>query len=109
MRKSFIAIAALFFLTVEPALARVQTGQISQLIVRNSDGLMYFFLNATPPSLPACAAQPYLMIRDENSATGKRQLALLMLARSTGQTITVIGTDRCERWYNGEDVDGVSF
>lgn len=49
------------------------------------------------------------MIKDENSATGKRQFALLTAARLTGAVITVSGTGACTRWGNGEDVDGITI
>jgi hypothetical protein len=49
------------------------------------------------------------MIRDENSAVGKRQLAMLLLAYSTGQVVTVYGMNTCARWVDGEDVDVVEL
>lgn len=45
------------------------------------------------------------MVKDENSATGKRQFALLAAAPLSGQVITASGTGGCTRWPDGEDVD----
>jgi len=49
------------------------------------------------------------MIKDENSNTGKQQLAILLAARASGETITVDGSNTCTRWGDGEDVDLVSY
>ena len=104
MIKNILKVIFLFFFVIGSAFGRTQTGQVTQVIVRSSDGLIYFFLSTTPDGKPACATQPYFMIKDETSAAGKQQLALLMQARATGQAITVIGTGACGRWPDGEDV-----
>jgi len=86
-----------------------QTGQITLLLTRASDGLVYFYMSEAPTGRPACATQPYWMIKDENSAAGKRQLAVLLMARATGKVITVIGSNTCSRWSDGEDVGTISY
>jgi hypothetical protein len=91
------------------AFARVQEGKVASIFIRSGDGLVYFFLDTAPTAKPACAGANYFMIKDENSAAGKRQLALLMMARATGQTITVIGTGTCTRWPDGEDAEVLSI
>lgn len=45
------------------------------------------------------------MIRDENSAVGKRQLALLMMAQATNRAVAIIGIGTCTRWQDGEDIE----
>ena len=111
LHSSYFKMMYAFFLSysmmVTPAFARTQTGKVTNIIVRNSDGLIYFFLDSTADGLPSCASQPYFMIKDENSGSGKRQLALLMMAKATGMMITVYGTGTCTRWPNGEDVEAI--
>ncbi|QNM98929.1 hypothetical protein H9L41_10415 [Chitinimonas koreensis] len=92
-----------------PALAGSQAGQITKLIVRASDGLIYFFLDGTPTGRPTCADAPYWMIKNENSNVGKQQLATLLAARAAGQPVAVTGTGACTRWSNGEDVDSITY
>jgi hypothetical protein len=107
--KSISSAVAFSCLIANPAVARTQTGKITDFFVRNSDGLIYFFLDSASDNRPACAGSSYFMIKDENSAAGKRQLAVLLMARSTGQTITVYGTGTCTRWPDGEDVDTIQI
>lgn len=97
--------AALLLMLVFPAHAvSHQTGKVTELIFRSSDGLIYFFLSGAAASKPVCATQQYWVIAHENSETGKRELALLLAARTSGMTITVNGRGTCSRWFDGEDV-----
>lgn len=89
---------------VSPAFAGYQTGTVSKLFIRSSDGLIYFFINGPMVQGAACGGGGYWIIKDENSATGKRQLAALMAARASGQVITVHGDGGCTRWPDGSDV-----
>jgi hypothetical protein len=63
----------------------------------------------TATGRPSCATVPYWIIKDENSNAGKKLFALLLLAKATGQTITVTGSGTCTRWFDGEDVDVIMF
>lgn len=107
--KNKLALLASLSLIAFPAFAGSQTGKITQLFVRASDGLVYFVLSGPAFGKPACAIQPYWMIKDENAAAGKRQLALLLTARATDQVITVSGMSTCTRWGDGEDVDNIMY
>lgn len=90
--------------------AGTQTGTIEALYVRASDGLVYFVLKGSAKtSSPACATMHYWMLRDENSASGKRQYAQLLAAQLTGKTIVVSGMNSCVRWADGEDVDVITI
>lgn len=82
-----------------------QYGAVRSIVVRASDGLVYFYLDGAITGRPGCSEQPYWMIKDENSPAGKRQLAVLMAAKISGQPVSVVGTGACTRWSNGEDVD----
>ena len=97
-------------LTSAGAFASHQSGKVTRIIIRDSDGLIYFYMDgAREGGKPACATHPYWMIRNENSETAKRQLAILMSARMSGMPITVIGSNLCTRWGDGEDVNEIQL
>jgi hypothetical protein len=101
--------AALCLSTSGASYAGTQTGTIATLYVRASDGLVFFVLNGPAIAAgPACASGRYWMLKDENSAAGKRQLAVLIAAQVSGKAITVVGFDTCTRWGDGEDVNQIS-
>jgi hypothetical protein len=107
-RKHLFSFFALYASIVSSVFAGSQTGQVTDLTVRASDGLVYLELSGTHADRPDCAAQhTYWMIKDEKSLTGKQQLALVMQAQATGQQVTITGTGACTRWIDGEDIDGV--
>lgn len=91
------------------AFGGTQTGKITAIIIRQADGLIYFFMNGQIISPAACNVGGYFMIRDENSATGKRQYAMLLAARLSGQVITVTGAGTCTRWRDGEDLERIEM
>lgn len=101
--------AVLCFCAPVLALAGTQTGHIVHLHVRASDGLVYVILDGPVSGRPACATINYWMIKNETSSTGKQQLAQLLSARVSGQEITIVGTNSCTRWSDGEDIDDVIF
>ncbi len=91
------------------AFAGEQSGKITRLWVRSSDGLHYFILEGTGTNKPACARNSYWMIRDENSQSGRDQFAMLLSAFASGQRINVSGRNTCLRWGDGEDVESIEF
>jgi hypothetical protein len=112
MIKKFLMLFAVFLpslLLAADASAFVswQTGQVTKLFIRSNDGLVYFFLSGDLNGRPACASGGYWMIKDENSPSGKRQVAALLAARLSGQVITVTGLGTCTRWSDGEDLDSI--
>ncbi len=111
MTSTFKAIAAaLMAAGAFGAQAGTQTGTISQLTVRASDGLIILYMNGTPSDRATCAAhQPYWMIKDENSTSGKQQLAQLVTAYAAGRTVNIVGMGTCTRWGDGEDIDLVNL
>lgn len=92
-----------------PSVAGTQQGFVTSVLVRASDGLVYFFVSGTPSNRPSCATGAYWMIRDETSVAGKQQLAQLLTAYAAGTTIVVYGTNTCTRWPNGEDVEVIQM
>lgn len=106
-RTHFAILAACAAFVSPPAAAGSETGQITTLRTRASDNLVFFTLNGSASGKPACARYAYWMIKDENSATGKRQFAMLMSAMLAGKAVTVTGTGACTRWGDGEDVEEV--
>ncbi len=92
------------------ASASKQTGKVKNLIVRASDGLTYLYLDsATPSDKPDCAANPYWMIKDENSEVGKKQYSMLLAAHAAGRKISITGTGTCTRWGDGEDINAINL
>lgn len=79
-------------------------GKIKNIVVRDHDGLVYVTLESRA-NKPTCAVAGYMMIKDENSATGKRLLALLLMAQAANKNIYVKGYDTCSRWPDGEDIN----
>ncbi len=84
-----------------------QAGLITQVYKRESDGLLLIELSGSATGKPACATHSYWIIKDENSNTGKQQLAMLLMAKASGQAITIVGNNVCTRWSDGEDVGAV--
>jgi hypothetical protein len=72
--------------------------------------LVWFYLSGTNKTPgPDCAKHAYYMIKDENSSAGKRQLATLLAAKTSGKEVTVHGDNTCTRWGDGEDVELIGF
>ena len=113
MKRVIILIGALSALFVSSNVwASSETGKIIYFIARPSDNLHYFELNGEHADKPSCngnVSQEYWMIKDENSAAGKTQISMLLIAYVTGKTISVVGTERCDRWSDGEDVKTLRF
>lgn len=104
----FLFIVA-FFGASGSVLAGTQTGHVVHIHVRASDGLVYVILDGALSNRPACATINYWMIKNENSTSGKQQLAQLLAAKASGQEITLVGSNTCTRWSDGEDIDDVVF
>jgi hypothetical protein len=101
--------AVLMAMCCAGAHAGTQTGTVTQVNVRSTDGLVYVYLSGTASGRVTCAsATAYWIIKDETSTSGKQQIAELMLASATGKTVTITGTNSCQRWLDGEDIGLVS-
>lgn len=96
-------------LLATPALCGSQIGQVTQVFIREQDGLVYFTMSGQHDNRPACATQQYWIVKNENSEAGKRQLVVLLSARTTGAVVAVSGGNTCVRWHDGEDADTVSI
>lgn len=107
MFKIFAMKALLFSSAI---LAGNQTGTVNYVVVRASDGLVYFHLKGgTSLDKPACATHSYWMIKDENSNTGKQQYSMILAAHLSGKTVKVTGANACTRWGDGEDVNSIQI
>src|SRR5690606_14911600 len=94
------------FLIAIPAVAGTQTGKVDNIIVRASDGLIYFVVTGgSKVNSPDCARIGYWIIKDEHSNAEKQQYSMLLSAHASGKTIKVPGSNTCSRWPDGEDVD----
>jgi hypothetical protein len=106
--KSVLIIFSIFF-SIQ-SFAGQQSGTVSTLIVRASDGLVYFTVKGAPiANAPSCATHGYWMIKDENSNVGKQQYALILSAHATGKRINISGMNTCSRWGDGEDVNSIQY
>ena|SRR5688572_21149118 len=102
----------LFVCALVPTLssAGTQTGTVSYVTVRASDGLVFFrMVGGTKTGAPACATGDYWIIRDENSNAGKQQYTMLLAAQASGKVVNISGLNTCSRWINGEDVDYIQI
>ena len=111
IRKRLIKyLVMIFMLSINTTYASTYSGKISSIIVRDSDGLVYINIEGVRVgNIPACSKYNYMMIKNENSATGKRQLALLMIAHTNNRTVYIEGAHKCSRWADGEDINLVSI
>ena len=92
------------------SLAGNQSGTVNYVIVRASDGLVYFTLSGgNKVNSPACATNSYWMIKDENSNSGKQQYSMILAAHASGKIVSVHGSNTCTRWGDGEDVDWIQI
>lgn len=91
---------------ISSALASDYTGKVENIIIRDSDGLVYIDLTGSRSNdVPECAKnRNYMKIKNENSASGKRQLAMLMLAQASNRTVAIKRANTCTRWHDGEDI-----
>ncbi|MBT9494369.1 MAG: hypothetical protein IV107_18940 [Paucibacter sp.] len=84
-----------------------QTGRIYSLNFRSSDGLVYFVMDGASIEKPSCAKASYWIVKDENSPTGKRIIAMLLAAKLANAAIVVKGSNLCDRWADGESVEEI--
>jgi hypothetical protein len=90
--------------------AGTQLGTVDYIIVRASDGLVYFTLKGGDQAgKPSCATHGYWMIKDENSTSGKLQYSMVLSAHASGKVIKVTGMNTCTRWGDGEDVNSIQI
>jgi hypothetical protein len=106
MIKSNIAIASILLTAMGSATASEVTGTVNTVIQRASDGLTYVLLNGTATTRPGCATgTSYYMLANENSEAGKKQFAMLLLAKASGLRVRINGANQCTRWSDGEDLN----
>jgi regulator of extracellular matrix RemA (YlzA/DUF370 family) len=104
----YLALSSILF--TNTIYASTYTGKISSIIIRDSDGLVYLYIDGERVgNRPECAKYNYMMIKNENSATGKRQLAQLLMAQATNKKVVIIGHETCSRWIDGEDINYVDI
>ncbi len=103
-----LAISIVLVLSSASASAGTVTGQVKFLTVREADNLHYVVINGIETGRPSCAAATnYLMIKNEDSNTGRSQFASLLSAKISGTPVTIIGAGTCTRWGDGEDINSV--
>jgi len=98
------------FLALSPAMAGSQYGTVTQIFVRDSDGLLYVVLSGSASGRAACASgTTYWMIPNETTDTGKRLYATLLAAEIAGRPVQIYGKNTCNRWVDGEDIDRIEL
>jgi hypothetical protein len=102
-----LVLASCCAVAVSPAIAGTQSGFVKDLYIRDSDGLILVDLTGTASGRPACALQPYWLIPNETTVTGKRLFAMLLAAQVSGHVVSILGKDTCHRWPDGEDIESV--
>lgn len=100
MKKTIFLIAALFCVN---SYAGSHTGKVKRIYARDDD-LIYIVLEGAGSNKPACASNPYWMIKDANSAAGKAQLSIALAAHAQGKPVEIQGKHACTRWEDGEDI-----
>ena len=90
-----------------PSYAGEQSGRITSLLVRASDGLISVELEGSHSGKPACATYNYWILKGEGTSTGKQQYAALLAAKLSGKTVRIQGGDQCTRWADGEDINSI--
>lgn len=85
-------------------------GKVTAIHVRDVDGMVWIYVEGTRKgTVPACATKGYFIVKNENSAAGKRQLATLMMAQAMNKRVLIEGYSTCTRWGDGEDINTVSI
>jgi len=105
-----VMLTSLCAVATAPAIAGTETGFVKDIYVRDSDGVIVvdlFASNWPPVNHPACAFQPYWIIPDETSDSGKRLFATLLAAQVSGRKVTIRGKGTCSRWPDREDIEDV--
>ena len=104
--KKILALA-LALVTLPAMAAGTQTGNIVDIYVRDSDGLLLVSLTGTASGHPSCATAAYWIIPSETTDTGKTLYATLLAAKLSGHSVTIAGKNTCTRWFDGEDIESV--
>lgn len=97
--------ASAFVLLSSAALAQSsQDGNVAQIRVRATDGLVSIYLDGPRTTPPGCATQPFFVVGNEASIAGRQQIALVTMAQASGKRVTIYGTGSCGRWPDAENV-----
>jgi hypothetical protein len=88
------------------ALAGTAQGTISKLHTGPAYGTLFFVtVSAASTGMPACKTNPAFSFAFDSAApAGKNTLALLMLAYTTGKSVTISGENRCSLYSDTEDL-----
>ena len=94
-------------LTSVAAISGETVGTIDYVNQRASDGLIFVAINGPITGSPSCATKAYFMIANESSDAGKKQFAILLLAKASGLRVAITGSNTCTRWSDGEDINEI--
>lgn len=113
MQKFFIAIATVLS-TLSAHGMGVDGATITSIMVRATDGLIQISwtggtTNGTRPSCVGSYASNLYALKDETSATGKLQLAMLLTAKVLNKPVNIWGIGDCGRWPDIESLNQVQM
>ncbi len=107
-----VVTASLLLLTiVSIGFTSTVEGTVKYVKVRASDGLIYCEINGTiQGTRPSSASNTeYYMINSSNSSIVNRQLATLLTAKASGSNVKIYGSESCNAWNDGEDINTISM
>jgi hypothetical protein len=91
-------------------LASSYKGKVAAINVREEDGLVWVYITGERTGdRPSCATNWYMVIKNENSPSGKRQFAMLLMAKATKSVVLIEGAKTCNRWGDAEDISFISI
>jgi hypothetical protein len=102
MKSIFLALV-LFLICVFNAYAGTTTGSVNLVYVHGYNDTILFNMESTAPNYAACATTNRYAV-STTSQQGKNILASILTAKTSGQTITVVGTDACTTHGDSEDI-----
>jgi hypothetical protein len=92
--------AIVLALVVPPALAGSSTGQVTSIIVNNSNVAM--FVAGTHTGKPVCSVVGEAWAISLNTESGKAIFQILSDSQKIGAAVTVVGTNACAAWGDRE-------
>lgn len=91
---------------INSVVASTYTGKVDHIVVRGSVGLIYVLMIRTRPNdSPSCVVRDYMVIKNGNSSTRKKQLVLLMIVQATNKNVVLHEANSCIHRYDGEDIN----
>jgi len=99
-----------FLFLINSVVASTFTGKVDHIVVRGSVSLIYvLMIRPRPNDSPSCVVGNYMVIKNGNSSTGKKQLVLLMIVQVTNENVVLHQANSCIHRYDGGDINIVQI